>query len=57
MNVDLLIAKLINNEMATLHQLKTVYSLKDARYLNEVLDLRLERIYLENKELEKKSRP
>jgi hypothetical protein len=35
--------------MATLHELQTVYSLVDAYYLSEVLDIREEKIYLENK--------
>jgi len=35
--------------MATLHELKTVYSLSDAYYLNEVLDIEEEKIYLQNK--------
>ena len=35
--------------MATLHELKTVYSLQDAYYLSEVLDLKEEQIYLQNK--------
>lgn len=47
-NVDLLIAKLIIGEMATLHQLQTVYSLQDALYLNEILDIKNEQIFLAN---------
>jgi len=35
--------------MATLHELQTVYSLKDAYYLSEVLDLKEEQTYLQNK--------
>jgi len=35
--------------MATLHELKTVYSLSDAYYLSEVLDIKEEQIYLQNK--------
>jgi hypothetical protein len=51
-NVDLLVAKLIIGKMATLHQLKTVYNLQDALYLNEVLDIKIEQIYLANRKLE-----
>ena len=35
--------------MATLNELKTIYSLSDAYYLNEVLDIKEEQIYLQNK--------
>ena len=35
--------------MATLHELQTIYSLPDAYYLSEVLDLKEEEIYLQNK--------
>ena len=35
--------------MATLNELKTVYSLSDAYYLSEVLDLKEEQAYLQNK--------
>ena len=48
-NVDLFIARLINNRMATLHELQTVYTLQDAYYLSEVLDIKEEQIYLQNK--------
>lgn len=37
--------------MATLHELQTIYSLKDAYYLSEVLDLKEEQIYLQNKQI------
>jgi len=49
LNVDPFVARLINGKMATLHELKTIYSLQDAYYLNEVLDLNEEQIYLNNK--------
>jgi len=32
-----------------LHELQTIYSLQDAYYLSEVLDLKEEQIYLQNK--------
>jgi hypothetical protein len=35
--------------MATLYELQTIYSLHDAFYLSEVLDLKEEQIYLQNK--------
>lgn len=35
--------------MATLHELKNIYSLSDAYYLSEVLDIKEEQIYLQNK--------
>lgn len=35
--------------MASLYELKNLYSLADAYYLSEVLDLKEEQIYLENK--------
>jgi len=35
--------------MATLNELSTIYSLSDAYYLSEVLDLKEEQIYLQNK--------
>jgi len=41
--------RLINGKMATLHELQTIYSLQDAYYLSEVLDIEEERIYLQNK--------
>ena len=37
-----MIARLISGEMATLHELQTVYSLSDAMYLDEVLNLKQE---------------
>ena len=49
MNVDPMIARLIAGGMATLNELKTVYSLSDALYLDEVLSLKEERIFLDNK--------
>ena len=50
MNVDPVIARLINGDMAKLHELQTIYSLADAYYLSEVLDIKEEQIYLRNKE-------
>jgi len=44
------IARLINGDMATLYELKTKYSLADAYYLDEVLDLKEEQIYLSRKQ-------
>lgn len=35
--------------MATLYELQTVYSLADAHYLSEVLDIKEEQAYLESK--------
>jgi len=35
--------------MATLHELRTIYTYADLFYLNEVLDLRQEAEYLRNK--------
>jgi len=32
-----------------LHELQTIYSLQDAYYLSEVLDLKEKQIYLQNK--------
>ena len=49
LNVDLFVVRLIHGKMATLHELQTVYSLPDAYYLSEVLDLKEEQKYLENK--------
>lgn len=49
MNVDPFVARLINGKMATLHELKTVYSLNDAYYLSEVLDISEESEYLASK--------
>ena len=37
--------------MATLHELQTVYTYKDAMYLSEILDLKEEQIYLENQSI------
>jgi len=34
--------------MATLNELKTIYSLQDAHYLSEVLDIAEEQLYLEH---------
>ncbi|GAH63045.1 unnamed protein product [marine sediment metagenome] len=41
-------ARLINGGLATLHELKTVYTLQDAYYLSEVLDIKEEQIYKAN---------
>ena len=49
LNVDPFIARLINGRAATLKELQAVYSLPDALYLSEVLDLKEEQIYLQNK--------
>ncbi|RLB89588.1 MAG: hypothetical protein DRH26_11245, partial [Deltaproteobacteria bacterium] len=49
LNVDPFISRLVNGKVATLHELKTVYSLEDAYYLSEILDLKEEQIYLQNK--------
>lgn len=49
MNVDPFIARLINGDMASLHELQTIYSLADAHYLSEVLDIKEEQIYLSSK--------
>ncbi len=35
--------------MATLYELQTVYSLADAHYLSEVLDIKEEQVYLESR--------
>jgi len=35
--------------MATLNELKTIYTLQDAFYLSEVLDLKEEQTYLRDK--------
>ena len=49
LNVDPLVARLILGNMATLHEMNTVYSLPDMIYLSEVLDLKEEAEYLRNK--------
>jgi len=49
LNVDPFIARLINGEIATLYELQTIYSLADAHYLSEVLDIKEEQIYLQDK--------
>ncbi|MCK5025073.1 MAG: hypothetical protein KAS15_00670 [Nanoarchaeota archaeon] len=51
LNINPFIARLINGGMATLHELQTIYSLKDAYYLSEVLDLKEEQTYLQNKQI------
>lgn len=49
LNIDPFIARLINGNMATLYELKTVYSLLDAYYLDEVLDIKEEQEYFQYK--------
>jgi hypothetical protein len=49
----MLIVKLINGKMATLHELQTIYSLQDAMYLLEVLDIKEEREYLEMEKIKR----
>ena len=48
-----MVARLINGKMATLHELQTIYSLDDALYLSEVLDLKEEVEYLHNQGMKK----
>lgn len=43
------VARLILGRMATLHELKTIYSFKDMMYLDEVLNLKEEAEYLAHK--------
>lgn len=47
LNVDPFIVRLVNGGMASLNQLQTVYSLQDAFYLSEILDIKEEQIYLQ----------
>jgi len=42
------VARLILGNMATLHEMNTIYSLQDMFYLSEVLDLKEEAEYLRN---------
>lgn len=49
LNVEPLVARLILGNMATLHEMDTIYSLQDMFYLSEVLDLKEESDYLRNK--------
>jgi len=44
----------ILEEMCTLHELRTVYTLSDLRDFHEALNLKLESEYLANKEAGKK---
>ena len=49
LNVDMLVARLIIGKMESLAELSAVYSLQDAYYLDEVLDLKEEAEYLQAK--------
>jgi len=51
LNVDPFVARLVNGKMATLWELQNTYSLADAYYLSEILDIKEEQIYLRHKEL------
>lgn len=49
LNVDPFVARLVNGGLASLNELQTIYSLQDAYYLSEVLDIKEEQTYLLNK--------
>ena len=46
--------KIVNEGLATLHELQTVYSLEDAYLLAELADIKIEQKYLEIKAWERK---
>lgn len=49
LNVHPLITRLVLGGMATYHELRTIYSLEDLYYLNEMLNLKEEAQYLADK--------
>ncbi len=49
LNIEPMVARLILGNMATLHEMNTIYSLQDLIYLSEVLDLKEESEYIANR--------
>ena len=56
MNVDDLIGFLIYNKLATLQELKTIYSVEDAMYMYEAYAIPKYNEYMQNKQVMNKAK-